>query len=113
MGDDTVRFAMTDLFEHAASRVEIFPVGIPVPVCDCFERLALEVKNMGFKRYSADALLHRIRWHFQIEKGDRAFKCNNNWTAPLARWFLAKHPDLPRFFETRERTGIASEWIDA
>lgn len=104
---------MTDLFEHAAS-VVTYPIGIPIEVCDKFEELALLLqKEHHYKRYSADALLHRIRWHFQIERGRRGFKCNNNWTATLARWFLSKHPELPKFFELREKTDAKSEWIDA
>jgi hypothetical protein len=76
---------------------------IPQDVCATFERLALQIAGQGWKHYSADAVLHRIRWHYQIERGDRAFKCNDHWTAPLARWFLRHHPELPDFFELRER----------
>lgn len=81
----------------------VYPVGVPPEVCLLFERLALEVAKAGLKRYSADAILHRIRWHEQIEKGNFGFRANNNWTAPLARWFLARNPQLPGFFETRDR----------
>ena len=56
-----------------------------------------------FARYSADAILHRCRWHWQVERGDRGFKINNNWSAPLARWFLKIHPEAAGFFELRER----------
>lgn len=79
------------------------PEEIPAEVSALFEQEALKVRQAGFERYSADAILHRIRWHFQVEQGQREFKCNDHWTAPLARWFLAKHPELPGFFETRER----------
>ena len=82
-----------------------YPVGIPPEVCEHFERLALQVAAGGWRRYSADAILHRIRWTYKVERGNRAFKCNDHWTAPLARWFLARHPELPGFFELRERTG--------
>ena len=58
--------------------------------------------GMGFKRYSARALIHRIRWHEQIERGNQEFKVNNNITPALARWFIARHPALANFFETRE-----------
>ena len=75
---------------------------IPPKVFELFEKLAFEVHHRGFKRYSSDALLHRIRWHFQIEKGERDFKCNNNWTPALARWFHNRHPELTGFFETRK-----------
>lgn len=81
-----------------------YPDGVPRNICDLFERLSLEVARRGFKRYSARAVLHRLRWHFNIEKGERDFKCNNNWTAALSRWFLKRHPELPDFFELRERS---------
>lgn len=89
------------------------PADVPYDVAMLFEKLGLMISEAGYKRYSSDAILHRIRWHHRIERGDRAFKANDHWTAPLARWFLAKHPELPDFFELRERTGAASEWVDA
>lgn len=74
---------------------------IPADVVALFEQLALRIARTGFERYSARAVLHRIRWHYQIDKGDRGFKANNNWTPRLARWFMEKHPELDNFFETR------------
>lgn len=82
-----------------------YPDGIPGPVCDLFETLALSVASRGFPRYSARALLHQIRWHYQIEKGNREFKCNNNWTPAMSRWFIARHPTMSEFFELRESHG--------
>lgn len=79
------------------------PDGVPNDVAALFDHLAVQIKARGFTRYSADAILHRIRWHYQIERGQRAFKCNDHWTAPLSRWCMRKHPELKRFFETRER----------
>lgn len=87
---------MTDLFSR-----QTYPDGIPYQVCDLFERFALEVHRRGFKRYSSDAILHRIRWHEHIEMGNREFKVNDHFSAPLARWFLARHPDMEGFFELR------------
>jgi len=40
----------------------------------------LKVAGHGWKHYSSDALLHRIRWEMQIERGNRAFRVNNNWS---------------------------------
>lgn len=92
-----------DLFEHASLRTAQYPDGVPPTVCDLFEQLALEIKKNGFDRYSARAILHRIRWHWQIEKGDRGFKANNNWTPAMARWLMSKDPaTFDGFFETRE-----------
>lgn len=90
-----------DLFD-GPFRTPPYPDGIPVKVCDLFESLAFRVHRGGFDRYSADALLHRIRWHFQVEKQDRDFRANNNWTATLARWFIARNPHMEKFFELRE-----------
>jgi hypothetical protein len=77
------------------------PFPVPLDVCTLFEKLTLEVRSKGWQRYSADAILHRIRWHYQIDIGKRSFKANNNWTAPLARWFMACHPEADGFFELR------------
>jgi hypothetical protein len=82
---------------------EPYPEGVPVDVCTSFEKLALELRGLGFQRYSADAILHRVRWHMHVERGNRGFKANNNWSAPLARWFLKLHPEAAGFFELRER----------
>lgn len=90
-----------DLFDHAKQTP--LPVGVPPDVCALFESLALKIAAQKWQRYSADAVLHRIRWEMQIERGNRAFKVNNNWSAPLARWFMAVHPEHAGFFELRER----------
>jgi len=92
-----------DLFTYMESQTSAPPEGVPSDVAALFERLAMQVHHAGHERYSADAILHRIRWHEQIERGNRGFRANNNWTAPLARWFLARNPQLPGFFETRDR----------
>ena len=73
---------------------------IPDEVYDLFERFSIEASRRT-DRYSADAILHRIRWFSMIERGDRAFKGNNNWTPILARWFMGKYPSLTGFFELR------------
>ena len=80
-----------------------FPADIPTDVCTHFERITLALIEDGFDRYSADAILHRIRWHERIERGNRTFKVNDHWSAPLSRWFSARHPQVAKFFETRVR----------
>lgn len=89
-----------------------YPLGVPIEVCDLFEKIALEIKQAGWRRYSARAIVHRIRWHMKIERHEVAFKINNNVTPTLSRWAMKKNPTLMDFFETREQTGKASEWID-
>lgn len=85
------------------------PPEVPEVVVDMFEAFALEIIKSGMPRYSARAILHRMRWHQHIEKGNRDFKCNNNWTPKLARWFMAKHPKHSNFFETRSSPGEHDE----
>ncbi len=82
---------------------------VPTDVRFHFERLALEVAARGFTHYSSDAILHRIRWHMQIDRGYREFKCNDHWTAPLARWFIERHPDMEGFFELRIRKSLSQQ----
>lgn len=81
--------------------MSLYPPDIPIEVCDRFVQLAREAKSTGLRHYSADAILHVIRWRFVIEQRRGKFKLNNNWTAPLARWAMANYPDLAGFFETR------------
>ena len=74
---------------------------IPADVVLKFEELAFDVANRGYAKYSARTILHRIRWHYAIERGDREFKCNDHWSPPLARWFMQRHPKHADFFELR------------
>lgn len=76
---------------------------VPKGVVELFETLALNIARRGFKHYSADAILHRIRWHHEIDQGAGEFKVNNNWRKPLALSFMEAHPELPEFFEVREQ----------
>jgi hypothetical protein len=75
--------------------------GIPPEVVSLFRQLALHLAQQGHDQYSARAILHRIRWHYTVDKGMRDFKCNNNWTPRLARWFMEENPQLNGFFQTR------------
>ena len=85
---------MDDLFTYMERQTSAPPEGVPPGVATLFERLSMQVHHAGHERYSADAILHRIRWHMQIERGDREFCINNNWSSQLARWFLDQHPEL-------------------
>jgi hypothetical protein len=92
---------MPDLFGYEPPVVSPTVEAVPVEVCELFERFAIELKGRGWSSYSADAILHRIRWHYHVEKGIREFKCNNNWTSALARWLIKKRPEMQGFFELR------------
>lgn len=80
-----------------------YPEGVPPEVCRLFEKLADDLLSRGFAKYSADAILHRLRWEFQVDRGERSFRLDNDWAARLARWYLARNPRAGKFFELRER----------
>jgi len=51
--------------------------------------------------YSADAVLHRMRWFTDIETTGDQFKINNNYAAYYGRLFMADFPRHAGFFRTR------------
>jgi hypothetical protein len=68
-----------------------------------FERLALELINAGEKQYSADAILHVIRFqNITHKRSADEFKVNNNFSCAYSRAFQRKYPQHFDFFETRE-----------
>lgn len=70
-----------------------------------FLRFAQQVIRAGFDHYSADAIVHRIRWHVNVETHrESEFKINNNFVACYARTFHATYTEYEGFFRTRERT---------
>ena len=76
-------------------------VEIPEKVVKLFIEYAFMVKNAGHSKYSAWAIINQIRWHEQIDQGNRLFKCSNHWMAPLARWAMNEYDELDGFFRIR------------
>ncbi len=67
-----------------------------------FRRFALQLLRAGRRRYSADAILHRVRWHYATSSGGgEDFKINNNFVSRYARKLIRKRPEFRDFFETR------------
>lgn len=71
-------------------------------VWELFVRFAEQAKAAGQKRYSSDAILHRIRWHINIETHGDDFKINNNFSSRYARKLVAERPEFEGFFSLRE-----------
>lgn len=71
-----------------------------------FAKYAFEVKSAGFKRYSARAIIHRIRWHVDMATTDPnhdGFKISNNHSPYYARLLQAKYPlEFEDFFVMHE-----------
>jgi len=66
-----------------------------------FRRFAFEVHRAGHSRFSARAIVHRIRWETAMKPTDEQFKINNNWTPYLARKLAAENTMFADFFEFR------------
>lgn len=77
---------------------------IPQDVKDKFVELVSRVINRGHQQYSPVAIVHVMRWHEHIEKGNREFKICNHWAAPLARWYLKYHPHHEGLFDFKYGT---------
>jgi hypothetical protein len=72
-------------------------------VFELFEMFALQLKEAGFERYSSDALLHRLRWHHDVEiRSVEPFKLNDHFTSRYARLLAERRPEFTGFFETRK-----------
>ena len=65
-------------------------------------RYANDVKQAGYKHYGMHTIMHRIRWHINIDSKDRAgFKMNNNYSSRYARLLIQENPEFDGFFRNR------------
>ena len=67
-----------------------------------FEKFAREIWMAGHSRYSAKAIIERVRWEVYVKTKEESFKINNNFTSRYARLLVKKHPEFEGFFEMRE-----------
>lgn len=73
-------------------------------VYELFKQFTFEVIRSGRRHFSADAVLHRIRWEAAVKTTDsEGFKINNNYAAFYARKFMKDFPQYEGFFRTRRR----------
>jgi len=70
-------------------------------VYEQFCELVDELITYGHKRYSADGILHIVRYS-KTKTNGVPFKINNDFTAYYARKFINLNPDKAYFFETRK-----------
>ena len=67
---------------------------------------AHDVREAGFNQFSARAIIHRIRWHMDIEtKSGDGFKINNNHSPYYARKMMREYPEFKDFFSLRKTEG--------
>ncbi len=69
-----------------------------------FCELVDQLQAAGNRHYSADAILHRIRWECTVNPDCEfdGFKINNNFASRYARKWLGDQYETSDFFATRE-----------
>jgi hypothetical protein len=65
-----------------------------------FKNATFTLIRVGRKHFSADAILHSIRFNTAI-RGGKDFKINNNYSSMYSRMFSANFPEHKEFFEQR------------
>lgn len=71
-------------------------------IYELFKRFAGMLVDRGYKHHSSDAILHRIRWHVNVETVDATgFKINDHYTAFYSRLFERDFPQHAGFFRKR------------
>lgn len=73
-------------------------------IYEWFHYFTMRVIGRGYKRHSARDIIHRIRWELRIERTERRFKINNNWSPYYARMWETANPQYRGFFEKRTLT---------
>ena len=71
-------------------------------VYETFKRFAYEVLDSGRKKYSANGIFERMRWHTEIETRGDPFKLSNNYRAYYARKLMDEFPEFSEFFKTKK-----------
>ena len=71
-------------------------------VYELFSRFTHEAIARGHEHYSADAIVHRIRWHTSVETAGDDYKINNNYRVFYGRLWCQKNPGHSDFFRTRD-----------
>lgn len=67
-----------------------------------FVRLTFRKINQRFKHYSADAIMHVVRFEVDVHpESSDGFKITNNHIAFYARLFVQEHPLYSKFFRLK------------
>ena len=71
-------------------------------VYELFKRFTFEAIRSGKTRYSAWGIIHRIRWHTDMETTGSEYKISNNNIAYYSRLFMEDYPRYEGFFQTKK-----------
>lgn len=67
-----------------------------------FEKLSRDMFDAGRRRYSAWAVMNRIRWEHDVQTEGDTFKISNDYIALYARLFIQKNPTMKDFFQIKK-----------
>jgi hypothetical protein len=70
-------------------------------VFELFTAFATQKLLEGHTRYSADAILHRVRWEMEGQWQESGFKINNDFSSRYARLLSRTDERFADFFEFR------------
>lgn len=70
-------------------------------IFELFKHLAGKVRAAGHQKYSAQAIMHIIRWHHDIKSSSKQFKISNDFIALYARLLMEDDQKFTDFFDTR------------
>jgi hypothetical protein len=113
-----VRRFLHPLERHADSEFKSYPVGFWLwlsrneHVWEEFIRWARESKKSGRERYSASAIVHKMRWECEVVSRNR-FKMSDAVTPYLSRLLMAEYPaEFKGYFTTHNRgSHIATDMV--
>lgn len=90
-----------------AAEFESFDKANP-EVWKLFRRFTFELIDKGRTHFSADAVVHRIRWETAIRTTTTDYKINDHHVAFYARKFMRLYPQYDGFFRTRSSVADAA-----
>jgi len=98
--------------EQIFARFKVFHAANPL-IWQLFQKYAQQLLDAGREHYSVDCIMHRIRWHVNVEtKGGESVKLNDHYTAYYARLWQVKNPAHSGFFELRKRLSAERDAYD-
>ena len=90
-----------NLFEIDPKQAKLEAYHLKNPeIWETFKELTFKLIKAGRTHFSADAILHTIRFNTAL-RGGIDFKINNNYSSMYSRLFTANFPEHKQFFEQR------------
>ncbi len=84
-------------------------------VRELFCLFALEAKARGYRKYSARAILNRIRWHLDpmAHGSQKGIRIGNELSPWLARLAMTEHPELEGLFTVKKmKNNLEFSWTN-